>query len=183
MFVHKEDQKRVGQKYRKRRPSPLSEYGRELREKQELKAIYNLRERQFKKYIQASMAKRKGGNAHSLLLGKLEARLDNVVFRFGIATTRRQARQFVSHGHILINGKKVDIPSFQVRKDHKISLKPGSKKKVIFKDISKLIAEKDHPLWLKVNAVEVEAEVIGAPIVKESEMPVKMPLIFEFYSR
>jgi len=111
---------------RKRRPAPLSEYGRQLKEKQDLKAQYNLREKQFKNYVKEVLGKRAHGDSPELFLQKLERRLDNVVFRSGLASTRKQARQMVSHGHFLVNKRKVDVPSFEVKKGDVISLRPAS---------------------------------------------------------
>jgi len=100
---------------RKRRPGQISEYGRQLAEKQELKSQYNLRERQFEKYVKAALLKRQEGGASSdFLLQALESRLDSTVFRMGLAQTRKQARQLVSHGHFLVNKRPVDIPSFHL---------------------------------------------------------------------
>ena len=109
----------------KRRPTPLSEYGRELREKQKLKNLYNLKERQFKNYVKRVLKKRgKVENASDLLIKILESRLDNVVFKLGFTVSRSQARLLVSHGYFLVNGKPTNIPSRQLKKGDIISIKP-----------------------------------------------------------
>src|SRR3989344_7132080 len=99
---------------RKHRPGQISEYGRQLSEKQQLRNAYLLREKQFKRYVQTAVEQsRKGGDSRDLLLQYLERRLDNTVFRMGFAQTRNQAKQMISHGHILVNGKKIDVASYQ----------------------------------------------------------------------
>ncbi len=168
----------------KRKKGPLSEYGKELREKQKLKNWYNLRERQFKNYIKEVLNKGgKGKNMEDLLIEKLESRLDNVVFRIGFASSRSQARQLVSHGHFLVNNKKVNIPSYQVKKGDKVSLNPKSKEKEIFRNISVILKKQEVPSWLKVDVDKLEAEVKGFPTFEEAAPPVEISSIFEFYSR
>jgi len=119
---------------RKRRVAPLSEYGKQLQEKQELKAQYNLRERQFRQYVKNTLKLSTGGNAEEQLVQQLERRLDNVVFRMGLGETRKQARQLVSHGHIHVNGKAVRIPSYQGKSGDKIRVRPNSQEKSFFKN-------------------------------------------------
>ena len=168
----------------KRRFRGLSEYGRELREKQRLKNWYNLREKQLKKYVVETLAKRgKVEDLTELLIKKLERRFDNVVFRLGLAESRSQARQMVSHGHFLVNGKKVDIPSFQVKKGDKIGVAPSSLKKEIFKKVAVRLKKHQPPSWLKVNPEKITAEVVGEPNIEEAQPPAEISLIFEFYSK
>ncbi len=162
----------------------LTEYGKELREKQKLKNWYGLREKQFKNYVKEVFKKRKEGeNMADLLIEKLESRLDNVVFRLGFSLSRVQARQFVSHGHFLVNGKKVNIPSYQVRKGDKISLSKKAKEKTIFKNISSVLKKQKLPSWLKIDLEKIEGEVIGRPSFQETAPPAEISSIFEFYSR
>jgi small subunit ribosomal protein S4 len=164
-----------GQK-KKRRFRALSEYGKELREKQKLKKWYNLREKQFRKYV-------KENPSPALLIKNLESRFDNVIFRLGFATSRSQARQFVSHGHFLINGRPVNIPARQLKKGETISLKPASLKKKVFSNLVPLLKKHQLPAWLKLNAEKLTAEVIGQPTVEEAAPPVEISAIFEYYSR
>lgn len=168
----------------KRRKGGLSEYGRELREKQRLKNWYNLKEKQFKGYVKEVLNQRKKAEDLSdLLIKKLESRLDNVVFRLGLASSRSQARQMVLHGHFLVNGKKVDVPSFQVKKGDKIGVKSSSAKKEFFKKLAPVLKKHQPPSWLKLNPAKLEGEVEGVPTLEEAQPPAEVPLIFEFYSR
>ena len=174
---------------RKKRRTSMSEYNRELREKQKLRNWYNLREVQFKNYVKEVLKKRgrgkeeEGKDAPTLLIQKLESRLDNIVFRMGFADSRSQARQLVSHGHILVNNKKVNIPSFEVKKGDKISINENSKKKKIFQEIATKLKKKQIPSWLKVDVQKLEGEVKLLPTLEEVAPPVEISMIFEFYSR
>lgn len=168
----------------KRRLKRLSEYGRELREKQKLKKWYNLRERQFKKYVKEVLESRERvEDAPSLLIRKLESRLDNVIFRLGLATSRSQARQLVSHGHFLVNGKPVNIPSFQVKKGDEIGIKPSSLKTVNFKNLQAKLKKHHFPSWLVFDLEKLKGKVIGFPTLEEVSPPADISAIFEFYSR
>ncbi|OHA63325.1 MAG: hypothetical protein A3E07_01360 [Candidatus Wildermuthbacteria bacterium RIFCSPHIGHO2_12_FULL_45_9] len=168
---------------RKRRTSPLSEYGRQLQQKQELKREYNLRERQFGRYVKEVLQKAGNGNSAELLMRQLEKRLDSVVFRMGIATTRKQARQFVSHGHIFVNGRPMDIPSYIVKTGEKISVRPTLQKKPAFQNILIVLKKYQAPSWLHLDKEKVEATVQGEPSFHEIAPTVELPLVFEFYSR
>jgi small subunit ribosomal protein S4 len=174
---------------RKKRRTSISEYNRELREKQKLRNWYNLREAQFKNYVKEVLKKRgrgkeeEGKDAPTLLIQKLESRLDNIVFRMGFADSRSQARQLVSHGHILVNKKKVNIPSFEVKKGDKISIVESSKKKKIFQEIAAKLKKKQIPSWLKVDVQKLEGEIKSLPTLEEVAPPVEISMIFEFYSR
>ncbi len=168
----------------KRRKPPLSEYGKQLREKQKLRHIYNLEERQFKNYVEEILAKRgKVKDAAEALIKILESRLDNVVFRLGFAVSRRQARQLVSHGHILVNERKIDIPSYLVQKGDCIKVKPTKAKKILFKRLKQTLARQKIPSWLQLDLEKLEGKVIGEPSLKEAGVPVEISTIFEFYSR
>jgi small subunit ribosomal protein S4 len=172
-----------GQK-RRRRPTPLSEYGQALREKQKLKNWYNLKERQFKNYVKKILEKRgRVKDASSLLIKILESRLDNVVFRLGFANSRDQARQLVSHGHFLVNGKSINIPSYLVKKGDTISLKAQKTKKAIFQNLKNLLKKYKVPNWLALDIEKLEGKVIGEPSLEEAVPPVEISAIFEFYSR
>jgi small subunit ribosomal protein S4 len=164
--------------------APLSEYGKELREKQKLKAWYNLEERQFKKYVKEVLEKRgRVEDAGALLIKKLESRLDNVIFRLGFAASRSQARQLVSHGFFLVNNRRVDVPSFQVKKGDQIKISPTKLKKGIFQNLELTLKKHQPPSWLKLDPKKFEAQVIGEPSVEEAAPPAELSSIFEFYSR
>jgi len=168
---------------RKRRPTPQSEYGRQLREKQDLKVLYSLREKQMKNYVKAALSGAARGDSTELLMRKLETRLDSTVFRGGFAATRRQAKQMVSHGHFLVNNRKVDVPSFEVKKGDVISVKPSAKERVLFKNALLGLKKYEAPSWLSLNKETMEVTVQQMPSSKETAPTVELPLIFEFYSR
>ena len=169
---------------RKRRPTPLSEYGKELREKQKLKNWYNLGERQFKNYVKKVLDRRgKVEDTSELLIKILEIRLDNVVFRLGLSASRLQARQLVSHGHFLVNGKSIDTPSYQVKNGDIILVKPQKIKKANFQNLKNLLKKYKPPSWLELNAEKLEGRVIGEPTIEEAAPPVEVSSIFEYYSR
>jgi small subunit ribosomal protein S4 len=167
---------------RKRRASPLSEYGRQLQEKQELKGQYNLRERQFKQYVVHTLTKGTGSNAAELLMQQLEKRLDSVVYRMGVAETRKQARQMVSHGHFLVNGKSINIPSYVVQRDDTIMLKPHRAQKKLFQNAKLALKKYTSPSWLQLDKDKMEAKILGVPSFEEVAPTVELSLIFEFYS-
>ena len=169
---------------KKRRFSQQSEYGKELKEKQKLRNWYNLKEGQFRKYVKDILKKRgKVEDAASLLIQKLESRFDNVIFRLGFAASRAQARQLVSHGHFLINGKPVNIPAFQLKKGDKVVVNSVSRKKKNIEKVALSIKKYKPPTWLKLNAESLEGEVIGIPNLEEAAPPAEISTIFEFYSR
>lgn len=156
----------------------ISQYGRQLREKQKVKRLYGVLERQFKNYVSEAVKSR--GNTGEALLSLLERRLDNVVYRLGFASTRPSARQLVSHRHILVDGRKVNIPSYQVKVGQTISLTP---KAFEIPEVKGLLSDKDRkvPLWLERKAAvgrvkkEVKREDIMEPISEQD--------IVEYYSR
>ena len=168
----------------KRRPTPLSEYGKALREKQKLKNWYNLEERQFKNYVKKILEKRgKVEDPSSLLIKTLESRLDNVVFRLGFANSRALAKQLVSHGHFLVNGRSINIPSYLVKNGDVISIKPQKIKKAIFQNLKNLLKKYKTPSWLALDVEKLEGKVIGEPTLQEAAPPAEISAIFEFYSR
>lgn len=169
---------------RKRRTRALSEYGKELREKQKLKNWYNLKERQFRNYVKKVLEKRgRVEDAGALLIKKLESRLDNVVFRLGFVSSRSQARQIINHGYFLINEKKVTAPAYQVKKGYKVSLHPKSLQKAVFKNLSTVLKKHKPPSWLELNIEKLEGKVVGEPSLEEAAPPAEISSIFEFYSR
>ena len=168
---------------RKRRPKPQSEYGKQLQEKQDLKGQYNLREKQFKRYVKVALEKSGHGDSSELFLQKLERRLDNVVYRAGFAPTRKQSRQMVSHGHFRVNGKKVDIPSYEVKKGDIISVREASLQRTLFKNILLGLKKYEAPSWRSLNKEKPEIGILQFPSLAEIAPSVEISLIFEFYSR
>lgn len=177
-----------GQK-RKRAGRGLSEFGKELQEKQKLKNLYGLKERQFKNYVKEVLQKRGWvEDASAVLIKKLESRFDNIVFRLGLTASRNQARQMISHGFFLVNGKPVDIPSAQLKKGDKITIRPQKAKKAIFKNLLLVSKKYQPPSWLKIkkpttSPEKIEGEMVEEPSVEEAGLSVEVASIFEFYSR
>ena len=168
----------------KRRVRSLSEYGKELREKQKLRTWYNLKERPFKRYAKEILSlKQRKEDAATLFIRKLENRLDNVIFRLGFATSRRQARQLISHRHFKINGRLVNVASFEIRKGDVIEVDAKSKSKSVFKNILVILKKHQPPSWLKLDADELKGEVIGQASLDEASPPAEISLIFELYSK
>lgn len=168
----------------KRRSSPPSEYALQLREKQKLKKWYNLGERQFKNYIKEALSQRgKIEDATVFLIQNLEKRLDNVVFRLGFVPSRAQAKQLVSHGFFLVNGKSVNIPSFRLKVGDTISLKPQKLKKTIFRDIKNKLKREKVQSWLSLDVEKLEGKIIGEPKIEEVAPPMEVSAVFEFYSK
>ena len=168
----------------KRRVKALSEYAKELREKQKLKNWYNLKERQFRKYVKETLEKRgKVEDAATRLIQTLESRLDNVVFRLGFASSRRKAKLLISHRHFLVNDKVINIPSYLVKKGDKIKIRPTSYKKTVFQNLSTTLKKYETPAWLELNIEKLEGKVVGRPSLEEIAPPVEISSIFEYYSR
>lgn len=165
------------------RKTRISEYGRELRAKQKAKRIYGLRERQFKKYF--SQALKFKGITGDYLIGLLETRLDNVIYRLGWAKSRSLARQLVSHGHVMLNGGRVDISSCQVRINDQISLRENDLKKTYFKTLATSSKQASVPTWLSSENKEnnFKAKIIAKPTMKDVDQSIDTQLIVEFYSR
>jgi small subunit ribosomal protein S4 len=158
-----------------------SEYLQQLQEKQKARYTYGVLERQFRRYYeQAARTKGKTGEA---LLQLLEARLDNVVYRAGLARTRRQARQLVSHGHFIVNGKKVNVPSFQVSKFDIIDVKPKSLATLPFVAAKESFGDRPIPGWLQVVPNSLRILVHQLPERAQIDVPVQEQLIVEFYSK
>jgi len=165
-----------GQRRRK-----LSDYALQLREKQKAKETYGVLESQFKKYFH--MADKKKGITGSYLLQLLECRLDNVVYRLGFASNRRQARQLVLHGHINVNDRRVNIPSKLVRQGDVIGLKETSKKIVTIEENIAKMEHRGRPVWLEMDLNELKGKILHYPSRDEIELPVQEQLIVELYSK
>jgi len=170
-----------GKNVKTTRIKKLSTYGIRLREKQKLRKYYGLLEKQFKNYFQK--AERKKGITGENLLELLERRLDNIVYRFGITKSRAQARQLILHSHILVNGKKVNIPSYQVNINDIIEIKEKSKNIEEFKEIKEGKIEISIPSWLEFDAEKLKGKILRFPSKEELNLPVEEKLVVEYYSR
>lgn len=167
----------------RKRPGKLSEYGQQLRTKQKVRNIYRLLEKQFKAYIKNAIESKK--DPYEFILNKLERRLDNTVFRMGLAQSRDQARQIVNHGHILVNGRKTDIPSFEVKKDDEIRIREGSLKSPYFSTLMpQWIKKAEVPSWISFDKEKYIGKIKGAPTWPESGIQITdLQAIIEYYSR
>lgn len=162
--------------------SNMTEYGIQLKEKQKLRNVYGLSERQFSRYVKESGAEATGSPVDHLY-ERLERRLDNVVYRLGLAQSRTQARQLVSHGHFLVGKRKITIPSFQVKTGEVISIRPGSQASSLFSVAAEKLEKHSTPSWLLPNPKQMSAEVKGAPKYDKSELGFNFQSVIEFYSR
>lgn len=168
---------------KKRRGGSFSEFAKELREKQKLRNYYGLGERQFRNAVKSVLQNRgRGGDATLLLLKELERRLDNVVFRLGFAKSRKEAKQMVSHGYFLINGKPVNISSFSVKKGTVVSFKENKKEKAIFKNLATSLKNYQTPKWMELDKEKAEGKIIAEPTAEDVNN-IDISSIFEFYSR
>ena len=158
-----------------------SEYATQLQEKQKVKFIYGVLEKQFRGYYEKAV--RMPGKAGDNLLIQLENRLDNVVFRLGYAATRREARQMVNHGHFTVNGKKVNIPSYQVKPGMVIALRESSRGIQRFRDNVEVNSSLVVPKWLEFDAANLIGKVVAAPTREDIDFPVEERLIVELYSK
>jgi small subunit ribosomal protein S4 len=171
-----------GQHGRSNRRSTSSQYSLQLREKQKVKRLYGLLERQFSNLM--AEANRKTGQSGAILLEFLERRLDNTVYRAGFANSRRAARQLVSHGHFMLNNRRVDVPSIRVNAGDVISVRSHSKKTDYFTRLDDITGNIESTVsWLKVNRKKLEINVIGEPSRDEAEPDINEQLIVEYYSR
>jgi small subunit ribosomal protein S4 len=159
-----------------------SQYSLQLREKQKVKRLYGLLEKQFSKLMEE--ASRTKGQSGTTLLEFLERRLDNVIYRAGFAPSRNAARQLATHGHFTLNGRRVDVPSIRIKAGDKLTLRDASKKNEYFKQIDELSpAPGNLPGWIKVNRKQFSIEVTGNPARDDAEPDIKEQLIVEYYSR
>ena len=165
----------------KRSGRKVSEYGMQLKEKQKAKFIYGVLEKQFRAYY--DKAKTMPGVTGENLLGLLERRIDNVVFRLGLASTRRQARQLVSHGHITVNGKRLDIPSALIKVGDVIGVKEKSRSTELFKEIAESKNALSVPAWLTADIQNLTGSVTRFPNRDEIDVPVNEQAIVELYSK
>lgn len=164
------------------RPQKASQYSLQLREKQKVKRLYGLLEKQFSNLMKE--ASRKQGQSGQVLLQLLEQRLDNAVYRAGFAPSRRAARQLVTHGHFTVNGTRVDIPSIRVKAGDEIVIREHSKGTEYFKKLDDVSpAPATHPEWVKVDRKKVSFKVVGSPTREDAEPDINEQLIVEYYSR
>lgn len=159
----------------------ITEYGLQLREKQKAKRIYGLMESQFRNYYKKAI--KKVGDTGEILFQFLEQRLDNVVYRLGLAKSRRLARQLINHGHFLINGKKVDIPSFELKPGDVVSIRESSLKLVPFKDLSETLKKQETVAWLSLDPKALAGKVLNKPTREDLAEAFDVKLIVEYYSR
>ncbi len=165
-----------GQGYRK-----LSDYGVQLREKQKVRKIYGLLERQFRRYFYE--AERRKGITGEILLQLVESRLDNIVYRMGFAPNRRRARQLISHGHIVVNGKEINLPSYQVKEGDSVSVKDSSRDMPEIIDSLSKVEHRGIPAWVEVDSVNHTGKVLRIPARDEIQLPIQEQLIVELYSK
>lgn len=163
------------------RRTKVSEYGTQLREKQKARRIYGVLEGQFRNYFQE--ADRRKGITGENLLQILESRLDNVVYRLGFAMSRAESRLMVGHGHISVNGRRVDIPSFLVRPGDVISVRERGKKNARIKEVAEVMEGQGTLQWLEVSRENLTGKVLRIPSREEIDVPVQEHLIVELYSR
>jgi small subunit ribosomal protein S4 len=159
----------------------VSEYGLQLREKQKARRMYGLLEGQFRRYF--DKAERQPGVTGENLLRLLERRLDNVVYRLGLGSSRNEARQLVRHGHFTVNGRKVNIPSFLVKVDDVVAVRAKSKESPRIKELMERATEQTVPAWLEYDAEPAIARVVSLPVREQIDAPVQEHLIVELYSR
>ena len=165
----------------KKRLGKLSDFGVELREKQKVKRMYGLGEKQF--YLTFQKADKKVGKTGDNLLISLERRLDNVILKSHFASSRAQSRQLISHGHFQINGRKVNIPSYVVREGDVIEARTKSKNLAVIRDGLKNLSRQGVPSWLEVDENEVKSKVLTVPNREDIQIPANEQLIVEFYSK
>lgn len=159
----------------------MTDYGKQLREKQKARHIYGLNERQFRNLFKEAVAKK--GNSGQTLIQLLETRLDNTVYRAGFVKTRAAARQAVSHAHFNVNGKKVNVPSYRVRPGEVISLREIKRQKGVWKGVEEVLIKKEVPSWIALDAKDLSAKIAAVPSGTELQQPFDPKSIVEFYSR
>jgi len=159
----------------------LTDFGQQLMEKQKARKQYNLLEKQFK--LTFERAKKQTGNTGDNFIKLLESRFDNILYRIGLGESRSQARQLINHGHFAINGKKVNIPSYQLKTGDTISINSNKKDLKIFKGLSDKLKKKEMPAWLNFDIKKLSAKVLHKPNVKDMTPNFNIQMIIEFYSK
>ncbi len=166
----------------KRRPRALSDFGKQHLEKQRMRFTYGITEGQLSRYVAESLA-HKGTDSAADLVSFLERRLDNVVYRSGIAVTRRLARQMVSHGHIMVNGRRVNVPSYRVSEGDVFAVREGSRARTLFTALAERLKDHTTPSWIVFDAEKLSGKVASLPEARATEQPFDVGLVLEFYSR
>lgn len=166
---------------KKRRPGQMSDYKRQLIEKQKMRFTYGITETQLRRYVGEAL--QKGGQPVSDLYTRLELRIDNVVYRLGLAKTRQFARQMVSHGHIVLNGKRMTIPSHKVKVNDIITIREGSKQSAMYLTLAETHEDASVPSWLSMDIKKLEGKTTGLPSYNPAETLFDPEQVFEFYSR
>ena len=159
----------------------VSDYGTQLREKQKVKRMYGLQEKQFR--LQFSKAERQQGITGTNLLVLLERRLDNIVYRFGFASSRQQARQLVTHRHFMVNGKSLNIPSYLIKVGDQVTLKEKSREVPLISESLETVARRGIPQWLELDRDNFTGNVMAFPVREDLTMPIEEQLIVELYSK
>lgn len=165
-----------------KKPRPSSDFGAQMLEKQKARVTYGVNETQFANYVKKAIAE-KGTNTQIKLYQILESRFDNVLFRIGLTNSRQASRQMASHGHILLNGKKITIPSLQVSIGDMIRVREGSMKSPLFKDLLDKTKKQNLPNWISFDVNKQEWKIIGAPVFSPVEVSFDVAAILEFYTR
>ena len=169
-------------KIRKHRSGPRSDFALQHLEKQKMRFSYGLSEKQFSRYVKEAVEK-KGANAVMSLYGRVECRLDNIVYRLGFAPTRAAARQMVSHGHILVNGTRMNIPSHWVVIGDSVAIAQRSREKTLFAGLDERLKERALPVWLSGNLQEKTGTIIREPEFDPGSLAFDLRAVVEFYSR
>ncbi len=159
---------------------PKSEFGKALTEKQKARFTYGLAEKQFRGYV---LKAGKASNPTQKLFQTLESRLDNALFRAGLAKTRSQARQAASHGHTLVDGRRVTVPSYQLEVGQVVTLKPASAQSALFAEATERMKAQNAPAWLEVNPEGKSLKVVGEPVYAEAEQVFDLGVVMEYYNR
>ncbi len=178
-FTLSEQRKRGGMMGK--RPRQLSDFGKQMLEKQRVRFTYGITEKQFQRYVKEATAKT--GESTATLLSTLERRLDNIVYRLGLAPTRRAARQMVVHGHILVDGKKAAIPSHILTIGQTVSVREKSKGTALFDAFRERVGEGGVPTWITFNSKKMEATIKSEPSKDNTEVLFDLGVVMEFYSR
>lgn len=170
-------------KMKRGRRKMKSDFGLQLNEKQKARYVYGLTERQFRNYVREAIAQNKVTSSE-FIYTKLESRVDNIVYRAGLASTRRHARQLVSHGHVTINGRRITIPSHILKIGDKFAVRGGSTTKRVFTTMQENPADRTMPNWMTFNMQKLEGEITGTPTLGEAQdLLFNLSTILEFYSR
>ncbi len=165
---------------RRRRPRAMSDYGRQLIEKQKVRFAYGITEKQLRNYVLNAMGAK---DTVAELYATLEMRLDNLVYKMGLAPTRRAGRQMVSHGHILVNGKKIRVPSHVVKIGDKVSVREGSKSRTLFSQLAETLKKHKTENWINLDVKKMEAEIKERPVFDPAQSIFDFVSVFEYYSR